>query len=286
MKKERFKTAYRFVRGTTLHYYDHNCPLMAAGMAFFGLMSLMPLILLGVSILGYMVGSFENAQQFVAGLLMGNFPSSTEKALKDIYTIISSPSRSLINGLSLLGLIWSGTKFFNILQGVLNMIWVGAKQRSFFIARAFGFMIFAAAGVFFWISYAFSLATAGINELNVNDIIAISINRIWFTIEIIAPFISLLIMLFFIYVVIPNVRVSFRAAFIGSFFSAFFIEISKRIFNIIIFKFNAYGNIYGPMAGFIIFVTWVYISMQIILLGAEFGSQCQSMFFSKANKQA
>jgi membrane protein len=286
MKKEFFKTIYRFLRDMTFHYFEHNCPIMAAGMSFFGLMSLIPLVLIAVSILGYMLGSFDSAQQFVANLLTENFPSSAKKTLEDIYTIISSPDRGLVNGLSLLGLVWSGMRFFNILQGVLNVIWVGAKQRNFFISKVFGFLIFMAAGALFWLSYGFSLITAGINELNTSEIIAIGIGRIWWTIELIAPFLSLLIMLYFVYIVIPNVKVSFRAAFIGAFFSAFFIEVSKRIFNFIIFQFNAYGNVYGPLVGFIVFVSWVYISMQIILWGAELGSQCQRMFFSKANKQA
>ncbi|MGB9598102.1 MAG: YihY/virulence factor BrkB family protein [Candidatus Poribacteria bacterium] len=285
IKSKYFSIAYQFLRGTILHYLQHNCPLMSAGMSFFGLMSLIPLVIIAVSILGYVIGSSEIAQQFVAKLLSENFPSSAQKILEDIYAIISSPDRNLVDGISFLGLIWSGTRFFNILQGVLNIIWVGAKQRRFLLSRAFGFLIFAFAGIFFWLSYGFNLITAGIDKLNTSEIMAISIGKIWFLIELIAPFLSLLIMLFFVYTIIPNVKVSVKSALIGASFSAFFIEISKRGFNFAILKFNAYGAVYGPLAGFIIFITWLHISMQILLLGAEIGSQCQSMFFSKTNKE-
>lgn len=284
-KNRFFSTAHYFLQGAIFNYVQHNCPILAAGMSFFGLMSLIPLVILGVSILGYVIGSSEVAQEFVAKLLSENFPSSAQKMLEDIYTIISSPDRVLINSISFLGLIWSGTRFFNILQGVLNVIWVGAKQRHFLISRAFGFLIFASAGVFFWLSYGFNLITTGINELNTSEIIAISIGKIWFLIELIAPFLSLTIMLFFVYTVIPNAKVSIRSALIGALFSALFIEISKRGFNFVILKFNAYGAVYGPLAGFIIFISWLYISMQILLLGAEIGSKCQSMFFSKTDKE-
>ena len=56
---------------------------MAAGMSFFGMLSLIPLTLLGVSLLGYFLNS-DDAQQFVSRLLLENFPKSAENILNQI----------------------------------------------------------------------------------------------------------------------------------------------------------------------------------------------------------
>ena len=271
MKNKHIHKLIRLFRVTILQFAKHNCQLMAAGMSFFSVMSLIPLVLIGVSTLGYVVGSSEKAQQYMTKILTDNFPTSAEEILDDIYIIITSPERNIINGLSLLGLAWSGMRFFNILQTVLNSIWVGATQRRFFWGNAVAFLIFVAAGAFFWISYGFNWILKVINELSNHNVIAFDVSRIWFIVGIVVPFIAMLIMIFFVYTVVPNVKVSVKAALIGSVFSAFFIELFKCFFNFVMMSFNSYGAVYGPLAGIIMFMSWLYTSMQILLLGAELG---------------
>jgi membrane protein len=257
---------------------------MAAGMSFFGLMSLVPLLLIAVSTLGYVLGSSERAQDFIAQILKDNFPSSAKDMLEIIYSIITSPERNLVNGLSLLGLTWSGLRFFNILQSVLNSIWVGATPRKFLIERAIGFTIFMAAGAFFWFSFAIHWVITAIREIDYLSMIVFDISGFWLAVELIMPLIALIIMTFFVYMFVPNVRVEWKGALIGSVFASLFIETFKWIFSFIVLRFNSYGKVYGPLAGIIIFISWLYMSMQIFLLGAELASQCQLLFFSSTNK--
>jgi len=273
------RTLYRILRETIDKYGQHNCSIMAAGMSFFGLMSLIPLVIIAVSTLGYVLGSSETAQGFIAKILQDNFPKSAKEMLDIIYNIISSPERSVINGLSFLGLIWSGMRFFNIMQGVLNRIWVGATPRKFWIERLFAFLIFASAGAFFWFSFAIhSLLTAIKNIDYLNFIIFVDISILWVAIGYVMPLIFLIAMTFLVYMFVPNAKVYWKGALIGSIFSSFLIEAFKRLFSIVVLKFSNYGSVYGPLAGIIIFITWLYMSMQIFLLGAELSSQCQVLF--------
>jgi len=280
IRNRNIRKLIRLFHDTMIKLAQHNCQLMAAGMSFFGIMSLIPLLLVGVSTLGYIAGSSEKAQQFITVLLTDNFPTSAKEIMDDMYIIITSPERKIINGIGLLGLIWSGMRFFNILQTVLNNIWAGATQRRFFRGNAVAFLIFIAAGAFFWISYGFNWLLTAINELNAHSMLNFDISGFWLVIEMIVPFIAMLIMIFFLYLAVPNARVSLKAALIGSLFSAFFIEVFKRLFNFVIIRFNSYGAVYGPLAGIIIFMSWLYMSMQILLFGAELGSQCQLLFFN------
>ena len=255
-------------------------------MSFFGIMSLIPLVLVGVSTLGYVIGSSEKAQQFMAMLLTENFPTSAEEILKDIYSIIASPERNIINGLGLLGLAWSGMRFFNILQIVLNSIWAGAIQRRFFRGKAIAFLIFMSAGAFFWVSYGFNWILTAINKLYDHNMITFDISGVWLVLGTIVPFIATLIMIFFVYVVVPNTKVCLKSALIGSVFASFFIELFKRIFNFAMMSFNHYGAVYGPLAGIIMFMSWLYMSMLILLFGAEFGSQYQLLFSNSTTNDA
>jgi len=258
---------------------------MAAGMSFFGVLSLVPLALIGVSVLGYVLGSSDAAQKFVYNLIFEYFPNIAMDILNQIHEVIKSPDRGLITGLSFIGLVWSGIRFFYILQNVLNNVWVGARQRWFLIARATAFLIFIAAGALFWASFLFRSLLTTIRKVNIAGISLENISWLWWIVELLTPLIASIIMVFLVYMFVPYARVSFRAAFIGSCFTAVVTEIVKMAFSYIIVNFSNYGVIYGPLAGLIIFMTWVYISMQVLLLGAELGSQCQSMFFPSQEEE-
>ncbi|MDQ1318009.1 MAG: YihY/virulence factor BrkB family protein, partial [Candidatus Poribacteria bacterium] len=57
--KKYLQTLRQLIWGVIISYSKHNCANMAAGMSFYGLMSLIPLVIVGVSTLGYIIGSSE-----------------------------------------------------------------------------------------------------------------------------------------------------------------------------------------------------------------------------------
>jgi membrane protein len=272
---------------------------MAAGMSFFAMLSLIPLTLLGISVLGYILGSSERAQQFVYELLSDNFPKRASEVLEQINSVIAAPERALFNGLGLLGLLWSGLKFFNMLQGVLNRVWVIDSKRRFFLGRfgeflwsRFGsflwgkmvtFVVFAIAGLLFWVSFLLDslVAAASQWDFRIGSLALRDFRLLWLTLAFLAPIGIWIVMIFLIFVLIPRVRVSLRAALIGAVLSAVFIQALRAGFSFIIVKFNMYGYIYGPLATVIVFMSWIYLSMNILLLGAELGAQYQEVLLSR-----
>ena len=274
---------WQIVWKSLVQFGHHNSSVMAAGMSFFGMLSLIPLTLLGVSVLGYVLGSSEDAQQFISKLLFENFPRSAEEILNQINIIVTSPKRGLINGLSVLGLIWSGMRFFHILQRVLNNVWVGATQRRFLRGRAAAFAGFVVAGLLFWASFVFTSSMAAAREMKITfgTVTLVSLSRLWFLLEFVASLVASTIMFFLVYLLVPHARVSLRAALIGATFAAVFLQLSRWLFSFVMMKFDVYGRVYGPLASFIMFMSWIYLSMIILLLGAELGSQCQEILFNK-----
>ncbi len=179
-------------------------------------------------------------------------------------------------------MMWSGMRFFHILQRVLSDIWVGATQRKFLRGRMAAFVIFVAAGLLFWASFIFTSSMAAARELHISfaGITLSGLHTIWFILGFIASIIASTIMLFFIYLLVPNVIVSVRAALIGATSAAILLQLSKSLFSFIMLKFDVYGRLYGPLAGFIMFMSWLYLSMTILLLGAELGSRSQEVIRS------
>lgn len=102
--------------------------------------------------------------------------------------------------------------------------------------------------------------------------------------EWLTPLVTSTVILLLVYLFIPHTKVSLRSAAIGAAFATIFLQLASRGFSLVMVRFDVYGRVYGPLTSFIIFMSWLYLSMTIILLGAELGSQCQEVFFHKERK--
>lgn len=91
------------------------------------------------------------------------------------------------------------------------------------------------------------------------------------------------ILLFIIYVTVPNTRVQPAAALLGAFVAAVLWEMGKRGFTkYITFATNSsgsatnYGNLYGTLAILPLFLLWVYASWLIVLFGLQLAWSMQT----------
>jgi len=68
---------------------------------------------------------------------------------------------------------------------------------------------------------------------------------------------------------IPNRSVPIKAALIAGTFSAVVFELLKNLFGIIMSNFTSYEIVYGAFAAIPIFLLWIFLSWNIVLLGVE-----------------
>jgi len=75
-----------------------------------------------------------------------------------------------------------------------------------------------------------------------------------------------------LYVFVPNTNVAHRDAFLAGLIAAVAFEIAKRGFGSYVAHIPTYTAVYGAFAALPIFLTWVYVSWLVTLLGATIAS--------------
>src|SRR5437762_4895744 len=119
----------------TRKYAEDRGPLIAAAVSFFALLSLIPLVLLGVWGLGQFLSSAE-AFHHVVDYLEDYLPGSSEVAEPYLQALVKS--HQTIGWLGITGLLCSGSQGFVILELAINLTLRVPERRSFLESRLLG----------------------------------------------------------------------------------------------------------------------------------------------------
>ncbi|VAW47414.1 hypothetical protein MNBD_GAMMA02-1414 [hydrothermal vent metagenome] len=81
------------------------------------------------------------------------------------------------------------------------------------------------------------------------------------------PVISATVAFFLIYFIVPNRKIKWRNAIIGALFAAVCFELAKKGFALYVTSIPSYQKVYGTLATIPLFLIWMFLSWNIILLG-------------------
>src|ERR1051326_423468 len=114
----------------------HQCSLMACACAYCTLLSLVPLLVIGISVLGYVLGGSEKTLHQVQIAIRGYAPHNVDflNTLNDILAHILQ-DRHLIGIVGLTGLLWVAHQAFLAMQPAMNIIWGVPETRHWLRQR-------------------------------------------------------------------------------------------------------------------------------------------------------
>lgn len=256
---------------------EDQCPLKAAAMAFFGLLSVFPIILAAVSILASTLAgntaALEGFQSFVQQFFPGQSGEQISGAMKSAATkIASGTNATTVSLIATASLLWSGRAYFATLAEVLTHVWPRSKPRAFWRSQLVLWSTFLGAGALWLLS---TLATVAISILGrMLEVLPASIaqNLPWVDMASrLSSWLLTVVMFWLIYRYLPNVEGKRRRRIIwgAALLAALLWELAKFGFAKFLGNLNRYQPTYGSVAGVVVTMMWIYVSSLIILLGAE-----------------
>ena len=234
---------------------------LAAMVAYFALLSFVPLIFLALSLFG--LAHRAQASDFFIRELKHAFPGTSLDSIIKLVRRVQNNAAALgiIGGI---GLIWSSLSFFSALESALNIVY-GLPNRRFLHGK----LLAAALAVSVLITLFVSLAVGALGAEFLRHNLGFAGNPVLaYIVSIGASLIGVFLFLLAIYRWLPNTRVHVREALPGAILGAVVLEASFQ--GLPIFVRLADVNVtLRTLGGPAILLLWLYVMANIIVFGGE-----------------
>jgi membrane protein len=245
-----------------------KCQLRASALTFFTLLSIVPVVAMAFGIAkGFGLEKLLEAQ------LMQNIQGQ-EEVLRQIITfaqtMLENTHGGIIAGIGVALLFWTIIKVLGNIEESFNSIWGVKKPRS--LIRKFTdylslmmicpILMILASGLTVFVTSQVMLVTQKIAFLGVASPLIFALLKL-------LPYCVLWGVFTFIYIFMPNTKVSFTSGLLGGIVAGTLYQMVQWLYIKFQIGVSSYGAIYGSFAALPLFLVWLQMSWTIVLYGAE-----------------
>ena len=235
---------------------------LAAMIAYFALLSFIPLVFLMLALLGF--SGRADASDFFVRELNSEFPSSSVDTILKVVRAIQANAATL----GILGgvfLAWSSLSLFSALESALNIVY-GRPNRGFLHGKAVALLLMIGSLVTLFAA----LVVAALGVEIVRDVApgVIENYALAYAVSVIASLVGIFAFLAVVYSRLTNPPVSLREALPGALVAAVLLEASFQVLPLFV-KYASVNVTLRAFGGPVLLLIWLYVMANVIVLGAE-----------------
>ncbi|WP_138444202.1 YihY/virulence factor BrkB family protein [Sinomonas susongensis] len=272
------KPSWRYIARKTLReFMNDQCTDLAAGLTYYGMLSLFPALLAIVSVLG-LFGQAENTVSGMMNIVQSVAPGTTTDAIRQpIEDLVHNPAAGLTLVIGLLGAVWSASGYVRAFGRAMNRIYEIGEGRSFVRLRGTTLAVTLLSVVIAAVIAAILVLSGPVAE-SVGNAVGLggATVLVWDIVKwpvAVALVIGLIAVLYYF---TPNVRQpKFRWMSMGSFIALVIFALATLAFGFYVGNFGHYNKTYGTLGGVIIMLLWVWLLNLSLLFGAEFDAEVE-----------
>lgn len=253
------------------NYRRNYLSLIGAALSFYTILSLAPLLMLMVSIAGWVFG-MELAQSVLLEQISYLLGPEAAAILNEFFDIVPKVNGSVAAVISFGTFIVGSSLVFRQLSIMLNRIW-GVEpgkgfHKMFALGRTFlrAFFMSLTIGLLLIVTMILGALLISLREFMVSQWQPLDsfYTIIEMVVLIVLPFFLFAIM----YKVLPDAKVSWRDIWLGAAVSAGMISFLTAMIGVYI-AFTATSSVYGAVGTLIALMLWIYFSSLTFLFGAQ-----------------
>jgi membrane protein len=254
-------------------WWNDNCLRLAASLAYYTALSLAPLVLLIVGVVGLVLDRQQVGAQ-ISVQLEGLIGPAGRELVTSILAATNPQGGTVATIIGLATLLIGATAVFGELQATLNLIWevqpaptngVWAGIWTLLRDRIFSLTLVLALAFLLLVSLVISAALAGATALFHGPEQAV-LSRI---LEIVVSLLVLTFVFALLYKYVPDAEIGWRDVWLGGLITAVLFTLGKTAIGFYLGQASV-GSAYGAAGSLIALLVWVYYSALIMFFGAEF----------------
>jgi len=249
-------------------WYDSAIRL-AASVTFYTIFSLAPLVIITISIAGAVFGEAAARGQLLSYVEQFTGPEAAGIIQVVIQNAHGSRSGLFYTVIGIAVLLLGATAVFAELQHALNRVWEVESPggiRNTIVDRLLSFLMVLGVGgllvVALLVSTGLAVAAAFLEHT------VPFLPYVFFLFNIALPFGIVTLLFAMFYKVLPDVRIGWADVWVGALLTAGLFVIGNFLLGFYLSR-GSLASVYGAAGSFVVFLLWIYYSVQIFLLGAE-----------------
>lgn len=264
-KVTRFATNLKnFTFEVARRFRDDETSLAASSLAYTALLSMVPFMSVLVTVFSAMP-LFENASQQLQNFIFQNFVPTTGAVIQEYILGFVDKARGLTVTMFLAVFVTS-ILMMNTMEKALNRIFDSTSTRRlktkimmYWAVLTMGPLLVGGGIALSSVLFEHS-AFAPVKNFIISAL----------------PVLSSTLAFFLIYLIVPNRKVKWKNAMIGAVFAAVCFELAKKGFALYVTSIPSYQKVYGALATIPLFLIWMFLSWNIILIGGTITSTLET----------
>ncbi|MBA4189594.1 MAG: hypothetical protein C0467_16535 [Planctomycetaceae bacterium] len=262
----------KLLRDAGVKFWEDKGQRLGAALAFYSALSLSPLLLVVVAIVGLGFGQ-EAARGEIVEQLRDTIGQEAAVTVEQLVAKSAVSSHSIVAAMvAFVVLLFGASGIFSELQSALNTIWQIPRRKSqggisgFVRERLLSFLLVAGTAFLLFVSLVISAILAGV-EARVSGLVpqwATLAGGLNFLVSL-----GLTTVLFaMIFKWLPEIDLAWSDVGLGATVTAGLFGLGRYLIGMYLGT-TAVGSAYGAAGAFVILLVWIYYSTQILLFGAE-----------------
>ncbi len=262
------------------NYADHRGTLLAAAISYYTLFSLFPLTLLAFSIFGLVLRD-EALQVRVLDAVIDFLPVEDDAVARSLRRIAEvGPTLTIF---SFIGAAWTAAALSAAIRQALNLVFDAHQKRPFLRAKLIDYALLPIIALPLLGGVVVTAITRLMRQeiAELFPVLEAVFGWTWTLGTLGLSFLLSFTAFALIYWLLPNKPLRFRYLFPGALVAAAAFEALKGGFTFYLANFANYDVLYGSLGSVIILLFWVFLTANILVLGAEVAAETPRVLYAE-----
>ena len=266
------------LRKTAREFVDDQCTDLAAALTYYAVLATFPGFIALISLVG-LVGQGEQTVDTILGILdrlgAGSIADTLGPVLQDLAAAEQAAGIAFFIGLA--GALWSASGYVGSFGRAMNRIYEIREGRPIWKLRPWMLLVTLVV-LLLAVTVLLALVLTGPAAQAVGDALGLgsTVVTVWNIAKWPVMLAAVVLAVAILYYATPNVKQpKFRWISVGAVLAIVVWILASVAFGFYVSNFSSYNKTYGALAGAVVFLLWLWITILALLFGAELDAELE-----------